>query len=498
MAARDDSFIRGTMITSLIFLVLSLALNFMLYRWGSTSSIEAERVKGQLTSLQNDLRTGNDRITLMRAMMGQGGLSDAEFETLRSSVGGDADMQTILAQFDTHMAVLGPEVDAQNRNYGAIPEYLLDAVRSRNEQYGAARTEALTVRSQSAADVDNARKAQAQAEQVRDTKISELEKANADFLADRDKMKQMGEETKDELAKANTTLAAVRKSAADEKTTLTKQVSSLQGIVDTQLQELNRIRTDRFENVQGEIAYVIPPGQMVLINLGSADALRVGVQFGVVDVNELNVEQAEQKAQLQVTKILGPHSAQARVLGEPSYRDPLVKGDKIYSPFWAPGREVKIALAGDIDLDGDGISDIDKLKAMIQMAGAKVAATLSPAGKLEGTLDASVRFLVIGDEPLPSSGVQTEADRNKAASELGRFRSKAVELGVSTIPAWKLVEYLKGINDQVTIPLSAANRRGSDFAPQQILGGGNRSTESSTLPETYRNQVGGQGRRQIP
>ena len=43
------------------------------------------------------------------------------------------------------------------------------------------------------------------------------------------------------------------------------------------------------------------------------------------------------KAKVQVTKILGDHVAQARVLGEPSFRNPLVQGDKLYSPFWAPG-----------------------------------------------------------------------------------------------------------------------------------------------------------------
>lgn len=496
MAVRDDSVIRGSMITSLILLVLSLAGNFFLYRWGSTSSIENERVKGQLTSAQNELRTSNDRISLMKAMMGEGQLSEAEFDSLRTSVGGDADMQAILTQFDLDMAYLGPEVDSQNRNYSAIPEYLLNAIRSRNEQYGQARQEATTIRTQAASDVDNAQKAQAQAEQVRDNKIAELEKANADFLADRDKMKQTGEETKDELMKANATLAAVRKTAADEKTALTQRVTSLTGIVETQRQELTRLRSDRFENVQGEIAYVVPPGQtgqMVLINLGSADQLRLGVQFGVIDATELNVEQAEQKASIQVTKILGPHSAQARVLGGISYKNPLVKGDKIYSPFWAPGRPVNIALAGDIDLNGDGRSNIAELKSMIEIAGAKVVASLSPAGELTGKLDSSIRFLVVGDQPLASSGVQSEAARSRAAGELRKFQDQAIELGVTPLPAWKLLEYLKGISDQVTIPLPADTRREADFAPLPTAGGSARAN-TTRLPEIYQNQVEGQDR----
>jgi len=492
MAVRDDSFIRGTMITSLIFLVLSLVLNFLLYRWGSTGTTEALQAKSQLQTTQNDLRTANDRTLLMKAMMGQGALSAAEFDTLRSSLGGDADMQALLAQFDNDMAYLGPEVDGQNRNYGTIPEYLLNAIRSRNEQYGQARTEATTIRAQSTADVDNARKAQAQAEQVRDTKISELDKANSDFLADRDKMKQQGEQTKDELSKANTTLASTRKAAADEKAKLSQQVGSLQGIVDTQRQELNKIKSDRFENVQGEIAYVVPPGQMVLINLGSADALRVGVQFGVIDVNELNVEQAEIKAHLQVTKILGPHSAQARVLGGPSYADPLVKGDKIYSPFWAPGRPVKIAIAGAIKLNAGSMDDIEKLKGMITMAGAEVGATLSPAGELTGKLDPSVRFLVLGEV---ADNLTSEGARNKAAAEMNKFRAQAVELGITVLPAWKLIEYLKGLNDEVTTPLTAGSRTSDDFKPTPNPGAASRASNTvNEIPEVLQNQIDGQPR----
>ena len=106
MAARDDSVIRGSLIPSLIVLVLSLALNFFLYRWGSTSSLESERAREQLTQAQNQLRTSSERITLMKAMMGQGTLSDAEFEVLRQSASGDPEMEAIERQFIQDMAYL--------------------------------------------------------------------------------------------------------------------------------------------------------------------------------------------------------------------------------------------------------------------------------------------------------------------------------------------------------------------------------------------------------
>ncbi len=490
MAARDDSVIRGTLITSLIVLVLSLALNFFLYRWGSTSSIEAERAKEQLASSQNELRTNNDRISLMKAMMGIGTISEAEFDVLRQSASGDPEMEAIERRFLEDMAYLGPDVDPQNRNYPALPEYLVNAIRSRNDQYGQARDEASTIRSQAASDVDNARKAEEEAKKNRDAAIQKQQQDNEEFLQARAKMKEDGEKNRDEMTKASLALAAVRKQAADEKAKLEGDLTKTKAIVETQRQELTRLRSDRFENVQGEISYVVPPGRMVHINLGSADSLVVGVQFGVVDVNELNVEEAELKSQIQVIKILGEHSAQARVLGNPSYKNPLVRGDKLYSPFWAPGRKVRIALAGDIDITGDGRSNTEQLKAMIERAGAEVAATISSTGVREGKLDSSVRFLVIGEQPDSSADPDADAKRSRAMDEISRLKAEATELGISTIPAWKLLEYLKGISDSVTTPLGAG-ARGTDFAPLPATGMSGRN-QSNLLPEIYRNQIEGQ------
>ncbi len=495
MAARDDSVIRGSLITSLIVLVLSLALNFFLYRWGSTSSIESARAREQLANSQNEVRSSSERITLMKAMMGVGSVSEAEFEMLRTSASGDPEMEQIERQFLEDMAYFGPDVDSQNRNYPALPEYLVNAIRSRNEQYSQAREEATSIRVQAASDVDNARKAEAQANQSRDQALTKLESETELFNEDREKMKLEGAKMQDTVTKLDRDFRSFRTATSQKEEQLTSNIAKLETTVTKQRQELNRLRSDRFENVQGEITYVVPPGRLVHLNLGSADSLRVGVQFGVVDVDELNVEEADLKAEIQVTKILGEHSAQARVLGNPSYRNPLVEGDKLYSPFWAPGRKVKIALAGDIDLTGDGRSDIRHLKSMIELAGAEVAAMLSPTGELEGTLDSSIRFLVVGEQPVSESafGVIDDETRIRAINEIGRFKAQATELGITPIPAWKLMEYLKGISDAVTVPLGS-DRRPGDFNPPEVISSSSRA-KTTLLPEIYRNQVEGQSGR---
>lgn len=489
MAARDDSVIRGTMITSLIVLLFSLVGNFFLYRWGSTSSIEAARAREQLTSTQNDLRSSNDRLTMLKAMLGVGTISEAQFDVLRQGAGSDPDMQAIEERFVQDMAYLGPDVEPENRNYPALPEYLLGALRSRNDQYGQARQEATTIRAQAASDVRNARTAEEEAKRNRDAAIAQRQAEAEEFIAAREKLTTEGERTRDSLTKSSRDLDTARQTAQGEKSQYESELAKARALIEAQRQELTRLRSDRFETTQGLIDYVVPPGRLVHINLGSADALMVGVQFAVVDGNELNIEEADIKAHVQVTKILGEHSAQARVIGEPSYRNPLVRGDQLYSPFWAPGRSVRIALAGDIDLNGDGRSDVSQLKSMIEMAGAEVAAVIAANGTaLEGQLDASVRFLVISEMP-STEGEGELAQANRAAvAELGRLRNQATELGITIIPAWKLLEYLKGINDSITTPLGAG-ARGADFAPEPAPGAARRNQPTPGLPEIFRNQV---------
>ena len=255
---------------------------------------------------------------------------------------------------------------------------------------------------------------------------------------------------------------AFRQTARTEANQLVGKNKQMQSTIDTQNQ-LNQLRADKFETTQGEIRYVVAGGNVVTINLGSADALRPGVTFGVIHGDETRLQDAKVKATIQVRQIQGPHLAQGRVVARPNISSPIIPGDKIFSPFWAPGRVVKIALAGDIDIDGDGRSDNSAIKGQILAAGAEVAAEISSTGAVTGTLDPTIRFLVVGQDPdsIDDSNAQ-------AIATLGNVKARAAELGLSVIPAWKLEAYLKTIDDTVTTPLGSAVR-GEDFPPETTI-----------------------------
>ncbi|MGB7347044.1 MAG: hypothetical protein WBD20_22660 [Pirellulaceae bacterium] len=476
MAARDDSVIRGSLIACMILLVLSLALNYFFWRWGNVQSIEAVDIKTKYDNASNQIRDQEKNLNTLKKMLGIQPMSDDEFKSLATTSSGDVDMDLIAKNFVRDMSYFGPAAEASQKNYSQLPEFFVNAIRSRTTQYATATKEQQQIRSQADSDVENARQAQKVAEDNRKSADKKLADEQNLFTEDRERMNQEKEETRDNLTKTVRELTGFRKKSAEEVAKLKQKTDQLGNTIETQRQQLNRLRSDKFESVQGEIHYVMHGGNVVTINLGAADALRPGVTFGVIDADETRLDDAKVKATIQVTKIRGQHSAEARVVALPATATPIIEGDKIYSPFWKSGVPVRIALAGQIDIDGDGYPDNDQIKGMITSAGAEVAATVDSDGNVEGTLDASIRFLVIGESPEisgPADSASAEAAAREAAA-LGLIKQKATELGLTVIPAWKLQAYLKTIDDSVTTPLGSAVK-GEDFGPQS-------SIRSSRLP----------------
>jgi len=486
MVARDDSVIRGSLIACLIFLVLSFALNFFLWRNGNLAEQDLEAIQERLRTNQQTVTEMEDQNNLMKSMLGVGGFSADEIEEMKQNVNADPEMQEIESQFTENMSYFGPEVEPQNQNYPNLPEYLVNAIRDLNVRYKTARDEVEQLRAETEAKIENAREQQQLAETQRDELDKKLVSISEKFDEDRTRMNREKEETRDRLEKTVLDFNDFRKTATDENNRLAQQASQLKTTIESQKLQLNRLRGGQFETTQGEIRYVIRGGNVVTINLGSADELRPGVTFGVIDGDETRLKDAKVKGTIQVTQIQGPHLATARVIARPEIRNPIIPGDKIYSPFWAPGRSVKIALAGDIDIDGDGRPDNEAIKGQIKAAGAEVVAEISSTGVTTGELDPSIRFLVIGESPTPPAGEMTDAQAEQERI-MGLTRAKAAELGLTVIPAWKLDNYLKTIDNTLTTPLGSA-AKAEDFPPE-YRGGSNRLP--TDISEIYKRQTEG-------
>ncbi|TWU47203.1 hypothetical protein Poly51_50010 [Rubripirellula tenax] len=487
MVARDDSVIRGSLIACMIFLVLSLALNFFLWRSGNFAAQEAAATDARLQTINSNVRTMESQISRFKGMLGQEPFTQAQIDEMKTGTSEDPVMQAIEEQFTKDMSYFGSEIEPQDRNYPRLPEYLVNAIRDRNINYANARSEATKIRTDAEAEISNAEKSMDLAKQQAADANKKVTVLSTEFDEDRARMNQEKEETRDKLNTTVQDFGRFRSKASEETKKLTQDNNRLIGTIETQKQQLNEIRNDQFETTQGEVRYVVRGGNVVTINLGSADALRPNVTFGVIDADDIRLKDAKVKATIQVTQIQGPHLALARVIATPEIKNPIIPGDKVYSPFWAPGRRVKIALAGDIDIDGDGRPDNEAMKGQIKAAGAEVVAEVSSSGVKTGTMDASIRFLVVGDDLEVSDGSDVAGDNRDAVAAIGKAKAEAIELGITTIPAWKLQSYLKTINDTLTTPLGSAVR-GDDFPPEPMKG---RPRLPTDISEMYKEQLEG-------
>lgn len=454
--ARDDSVVRGSLIATLILLVLSLALNFFLYRWGDQQSLSEDSKSEQLSKANQSIVQLSGQLETLKKILGVEPMSDAEFESLATSDSGDPDIDAIGQRFVTDIGALGPNLDPANRNYPAIPQFMINSLRDRNVQNDQLNDERKRIDTQAKSDVAIAEKATADAKA--DTKKMEntLNERIAEFDAARADMKQKNAEIADSLTNLDRQFNLARVQSQKEIGELKKQITAKDGLIDIQKRRINELQQTEFEIAQGSVTSV--RDKQVLIDLGYSDLLRRGVVFSVIDADATRITDAQPKAKIEVISIVKDHLAVCRVIDAPALSDPIIPGDKIYSPFWAPGRTVKIALAGEIDIDNDGRGDTETLRGMILAAGGQVVEDLDP----------DVRFLVVGETPEVDPGADPATARQKVGN-LAATRAKAREMGVTEIPVWKLMNYIQVISDAKTTPLGSAVR-GDDFKPQAPSG----------------------------
>lgn len=175
--------------------------------------------------------------------------------------------------------------------------------------------------------------------------------------------------------------------------------------------QLDELTKTSFDREDGRIVNVDNTTRTVWLNIGSAEGLRPQVSFSVYTSDNLGIGRGVEdiKGKIEVTRILEPHLAEARILDEDLFR-PISDGDPIYSPLWAAGRKEYFAIVGRPDLDEDGKSDWDLFNEIIHTSGAEVELFVNDEGQrqpAEAKLSARTKFLIIGDidDPAKFSGI---------------------------------------------------------------------------------------------
>ncbi|MHC4405610.1 MAG: hypothetical protein ACYTG0_38685 [Planctomycetota bacterium] len=93
----------------------------------------------------------------------------------------------------------------------------------------------------------------------------------------------------------------------------------------------------------------------------------------------------------------------------------------------------RVAIAGLVDVNNDGKSDLEDIRRLIQGNGGQIDAELRMDGKLTGELRPDTGYIILGE--LPDKTTVTP----RVAKQFDAFLRRASELGIPVVPLKKLL-----------------------------------------------------------
>lgn len=223
------------------------------------------------------------------------------------------------------------------------------------------------------------------------------------------------------------------------------ELAKLAKINDSLRERLDHVTKHSFEVADGEIRWVDHNNGVVWINLGEADKLQVRTSFSVYAKSHQGVGRGPEdiKGTIEITKLLGPHLAEARYFQDDIYR-PISEGDPIYTPLWSPNQVLNFSFVGLIDLDNDGRSDRPRLRDIVEATGARIDNEVDDEGNLTGNgIDVDTKFLVIGAIPDPAESPSTEREAiQRIHQQLETLRKEARLQGVRIVSLNQFLDYI--------------------------------------------------------
>jgi hypothetical protein len=431
MPARQDQTLQIFLIIC-IFLLLVLGVTTY-FGWSGYS--ESEQL---LTTANTNLQQKTEQVTNLQT----------ENENYREfiGVGRNDNYADVEAAFKADMERYGAGVaDEGSRYYRKVLEAV--AIEAQRNAAGEAEQKRMV------ADLTNrleARNAEATAQneqykQVADKAQQDLAAEKAKFQEDRTALESKQAELLAIVEKQKTDFEARVAEYDAEKKRLTEALAkrelAVQNLIEGQKKD-----EESFDVADGRISWVNQNGT-VWINLGSADSLRRQVTFSVFDGDQHDAEKATKKGSIEVSRVLGEHMAEARIT-EDDPTNPILTGDLIYSQVWHRGKKLRFALTGVIDVDNDGVSDMDLARQLIELNGGVVDAYVKDDATVEGTITANTKYLVLGEFP----DSPTEVALQKPWEEM---HVEARSLGVETISITEFLNQMGYRPQDRTVQLGA-------------------------------------------
>lgn len=215
---------------------------------------------------------------------------------------------------------------------------------------------------------------------------------------------------------------------------LNKEISKLVEDIKSKIKETRSIR-DNMEKVEvaannnscdGYISYISAASGKASINIGRADGVSNKTTFSVYDSHVTDFANSSSKGSIEVVLVTGEHVADCRVLSDdPS--DPIIPGDKIYSPVWDPGFQEHFAIVGTIDFDYDGSDDLMKLISLIERNGGVIDG-YQLGDSQKGRLMDKTGYLIMGSQPEESSTDSFRATYSNFIKAADTYNTKKISV----------------------------------------------------------------------
>jgi uncharacterized protein (UPF0305 family) len=306
------------------------------------------------------------------------------------------------------------------------------------------------------------RDAQVQAERERREKAEaamaaaqeQLQQEIEEFNAERKPLVQQNKEYLGKIEEKDEELRQQTENLMTKNEELNRQLSQTRQLYLALLEKERKRKEPTYERPDGEITMVNETAQIVWINLGSTDGVQRMMTFSVIDKDAVGVAQAEVKGSIEVTKVKGPHLAEARIVNQADLAKPIMEDDKIYSPSFRKGEKTRFALAGFMDIDGDGKSDRERIKSLITTNAGIVDAELLEDGTISGKMSVETKYLVKGERP-------DDKTNEKLISGFTTMTGEATKLGVQTITIQDLLDRMGYFPETRVVPLDRGGVGGS-------------------------------------
>ncbi|MEX0726725.1 MAG: hypothetical protein WEB58_11820 [Planctomycetaceae bacterium] len=417
-------------------MVIAVAIAYSFHKDLSENSAKYEQTTAELRAEKETTVRFDQEIQALKQKIG----SNAAVV----GVGDDKNPQTVLGDMDAQIALYG-------KTY-AQPTMIQTIVKLRQELDNAAKE-----RDAAVADLKTAQQTvlalrgqyQSQADVVIAAK-TDIESQLSDLIEEKEERLGAKNTEIDELStdRAELRIALDREKEEHDQDVkrMTNDNDRLVAANDQLRDKLNEITADNFEMEDGEIRWVDNINSTVWISLGTADNLPEQTTFSVYSKSHRGVGRGKEDliASIEVIRVTGPHTAQARILEDDIYR-PITPGDVVYTPLWSPGRRPKFSLVGSFDLDGDGRSDRENLHDIIAATGAEIDNEIDDQGNRTGdgvTID--TKFLIKGQMPDPSAtpDPKEQAVALRVLKEYKNIQKEARENGVRLVPMNDFLDYI--------------------------------------------------------